>query len=160
MKPASPPRSAPGFTLIEVMMAATILVVGFIGLIQAMTVSSSMMDAARRQTLAAQIINHEIERLRFASWSTISGLPTTSTTITIDPQFTPAIAAAGAAYSLTRTLTSPDPATNLREVTFTATWVVKTSRRDGSNNLLTFTFTRSNSAYYGKYGLNLTYQRS
>jgi Tfp pilus assembly protein PilV len=165
MKPAFPTRSATGFTLIEVMMAATVLVVGFIGLIQAVTVSSAMMDAARRQTLAAQIMNHEIEKLRFNSWTQIQALASTSSTLinsTNNPgnPFLASIAASGATYYLTRTLTSPDPATNLREVNFTVTWVVTTSRRDASNNLLTFTYTRSNSAYFGKYGLNLTYQRS
>ncbi len=160
MKSAASNRPAHGFTLIEVMMAATILAVGFIGMIQTMTVSSNMMDAARRQTLASQIINHEIEKLRFASWSTISGLPIASTAVTIDSQFSAAIAASGASYTLSRTLTRPDPATNLREVNFTVTWVVTTSRRDSSNNLLSFTYSRSNSAYFGKYGLNLTYQRS
>ena len=141
-------------------MAATILVVGFIGMIEAMTLGARMMDSARRQTLADQIISHEIEKLRFASWSTISGLPTASTSITIDSQFTAAMAATGATYTLSRTLTSPDPATNLREVNFTVTWVVKTSRHDLGGAMLSFTYTRSNSAYFGKYGLNLTYQRS
>ena len=141
-------------------MAATILVVGFIGMIEAMAVGSRMMDAARRQTLADQIISHEIEKLRFASWSTITGLPTINTPVTIDTQFTSAIAASGATFTLSRTLTSPDPATNLREVNFTVTWVVRTSRHNLGGALLTFTYTRSNSAYFGKYGLNLTYQRS
>lgn len=153
-------RRASGFTIVEVMMAAIILVVAFIGMIEAMTLSSAMMDNARRQTLAAQIINHEIEKLRFSSWSTISGLPMTSTAITIDSQFTAAIATSGATYTLARTLTNPDPATNLREVNFTVTWVVKTSRHASNGALLSFTYTRSNSAYFGKYGLNLTYQRS
>ena len=142
------------------MMAATILVVGFIGMIEAMTLSSAMMDTARRQTVVSQIMNHEIEKLRFASWSAINGLPTASTAMTIDSQFTSAIAASGAVYSLSRTLTSPDPATNLREVNFTVTWVVRTSRHDQFGTLLSFTYTRKNSAYFGKYGLNLTYQRS
>ncbi|MDB6165367.1 MAG: hypothetical protein JWQ83_507 [Lacunisphaera sp.] len=149
-------------------MASLMLVVGFIGMIEAVTLSSKMMDAARRQTLANQIINHEIEKLRLASWTTISGLPTTSTAITIDSKFDQARAALGdngtstspVIFSLARTLTSPDPVTNIREVNFTVTWVVKTSRRDGSNNPLSFTYTRSNSAWFGKYGLNLTYQRS
>ena len=66
MKSAASNRPAQGFTLIEVMMAATILVVGFIGMIQTMSVSSTMMDAARRQTLASQIIDLEIEELRFS----------------------------------------------------------------------------------------------
>jgi len=150
------------FTLVEVMMAATILVVGFVGLIQAVTVSSAMMDTARRQTLAAEIINHEIEKLRLVPWSVLTGtdivgLPTAATAVAIDAQFNAAIAASGAAFSLSRQVA--DPVANLREVTFTVTWVVTTSRRSGAS-LVTFTYTRINSAYFSKYGLNLTYQRS
>ena len=142
-------------------MAATILVVAFVGMIEAMLIGSQMMDHARRQTLATQILNQEVESLRDASWSTVSSLPTASNTaVTIDSQFTTAIAASGATYSLTRYRTSPNPDTNLCEVNFTVTWTVKTSRRDAANNLLSFSYTRSTSAYYGKYGLNLTFQRS
>lgn len=141
-------------------MAATLLVVGFIGMIQAVVIGAGMMDNARRQTLAAQILGHEMDELRAASWATINALPTASTTLTIDPQFTPAINASGATFTLTRSVTSPDPATNLREVNFTITWVVKTSRRNPQGSLLTFTFSRSTSGYFGKYGLNLSYQRS
>lgn len=147
------------FTLVEVMMASLILVVGFMGMIQAVTVTSGMMDHARRQTLAAQIISHEIEKLRLDSWSNISTLAAGPTTISpIDSQFTAAIAASGATFSLSRSAATVD--TNLREVTFTVTWVVTTSRLDGGGSLLTFTYTRVGSAYYGKYGLNLSFQRS
>jgi Tfp pilus assembly protein PilV len=198
--------------LVEVMMASVMLVVGFIGMIEAVTISARMMDSARRETLATQIINHEIEKLRFRPWTNgstgINDLPTASTSVAIDLPFWPAWSAAapysvnsvvsygglyyrcilahssqlptnttywtatvtpattdivvtnGATYTVARTLTSSDPVTNIREVNFTVTWVVKTSRRDSSNSQLSFTFTRSNSAWYGKYGLNLTYQRS
>jgi len=142
------------------MMASLILVVGFIGMIEAMAVSSNMMDHSRRQTLATQILNQEIEKLHYSTWATVSALPTATTTLTIDPQFTSAVTASGATYSLTRTLTSPDPATNLREVQFTVTWVVATSRRKADASQLTFSYSRSQWAYFGKYGLNLTYQRS
>lgn len=195
------------------MVAATILVVGFIGLIEAVKVTSDMMDHARRQTYSTQIINHEIEALRFLSWDVpgstndIVGLPTASTAVAIDPQLWPnwsstatyvanqviayndawyrcilahsgqtppngtywtsittgattdIVSFSGATYTLARTVTNPDPVTNIREVNFTVTWVVKTSRRDASNNPLTFTYRRSNSAWFGKYGLNLSYQR-
>ncbi|HKB56714.1 MAG TPA: prepilin-type N-terminal cleavage/methylation domain-containing protein [Lacunisphaera sp.] len=147
-----------GFTLVEVMMASLILVAGFIGMIEAVGLGSNMMDSARRQTLAAQILNHEIEKLRLSSWTTISAMTATSPTPTIDGQFSTAITASGATYTLTRTVA--DPTTNLREITYTVTWVVKTSRLKADGTLLTFTYTRTNSAYYGKYGLNLTYQRS
>jgi prepilin-type N-terminal cleavage/methylation domain-containing protein len=198
-------RSAHGFTLVEVMMAALILTVGFMGLVQAVTISSGMMDTARRQTLAAQILNHEIESLRFASWATVSNLPTAQTAIgaawsnstnysigdsattggkwyrciqantgqsptnttywKLDtPPYANALSSAGfaygASYSLSRTITSPDPLKNLCEIQFKVTWVVTTSRRDSGGALLTFTYTRSSVAYFGKYGLNLTYQRS
>ena len=189
-------------------MAAVILVVGFVGMIEAVAISAKMMDSARQQTLATQIINHEIEKLRFKDWPTISGLPTASTAVAIDCAFWPAwssatpyvanrvvayngayyrcilananqappnvtywtatttpattdiISTQGATFTLARTLTSPDPVTNIREVNFTVTWVVATSRVDSGGSLLTFTFRRSNSAWFGKYGLNLSYQRS
>lgn len=63
------------------MVAATILVVGFIGMIEAVTIGSGMMDHARRQTLANQIINHEIEQLRLQTWTAISLMPTSSTAL-------------------------------------------------------------------------------
>ena len=202
-----------GFTLVEVMMAAVILVVGFIGMIEAVTVTSAMLDHARRQTYANQVINKELDDLRFAPWTTIGSItgisnltPTTSTAIPIDPVFWPnwsggATYAAnnvvayngawyrcilansnqappnatywtsvtsglttdivkfnGATYSLARTITSPDPVTNIREITFTVTWIVTASRVDSFGAPLTFTYRRSNSAWYGKYGLNLSYQ--
>ncbi len=144
-------------------MASLILVVGFIGMIEAVGLGSNMMDAARRQTLAAQILNHEIEKLRLSSWTNgstgINDLAAGPTTITIDSQFTTAIAATGATYSLSRSV-SDVVSGSLREVTFTVTWVVTTSRLDTGGALLTFTYTRINSAYYGKYGLNQSYQRS
>ena len=197
-----------GFTLVDVMMAAIILVAAFIGMIEAVTITASAMDHARRQTFANQIISHEIDKLRLASWTTISGLPTASTALAIDLPFWPTwlstaryslnsvvsyngawyrcsnantgqlptntsywtavtsglttdiVSVSGATYTLARTLTSPDPVTNIRQVNFTVTWVVKTSRRNALGNLLTFTYTLSNSAWFGKYGLNLSYQRS
>ena len=193
-------------------MASVILVVGFVGMIEGVTISAKLMDAARRQTLASQIINHEIEKLRFAVWTNgstgINDLPTASTTVAIDTAFWPAWNSAtpyaanrvvsyngasyrcvlahtnqvppnatywtatttaltsdiifrqGATFTLARRVTSSDPVPNIREINFTVTWVVTTSRVDSGGSPLTFTFTRTNSAWFGKYGLNFSYQRS
>lgn len=158
------------------MMAALILAVGFIGLIEAVTLSATAMDHARRQTLASQIINHEIEELRLLPWdnslaspneSAINKLTTARTTLTIDSRFDQArlslgddgTASAIVRFSLSRTVTSPNPVTNIREVNFTVTWVVTTSRLSGGSRL-TFTYSRSASAWYGKNGLNLSYQQT
>jgi Tfp pilus assembly protein PilV len=170
-----------GFTIVEVMMASVILVVGFIGMIQGITVGSEMLATARRQTLAAQIINHETEKLRLSSWATVSALTTFSTAITIDSQFDSAITACGLVKGTTITLTritanvQPDGAnTELKEVTFTVTWnksgtnTAATTATGSWLNQLSFaspspiarTYTRTATAYFGKYGLNLAYQRS
>jgi Tfp pilus assembly protein PilV len=161
-------RRTASFTVVEVMMATLILMVGFIGLIEAVTVASNAMDHARRQSLAAQILAHYTEELYLASWSTISNLSTSTTSLTIDSQFNAARQALGddlttgavVRFTLSRYATNPDPLTNFREINFTVTWVVKTSRRDSSGNRVSFTFSRSTTAWYGKYGLPLSFRQS
>ena len=149
--PAAPKLlRAGGFTLVEVMMAALILVVAFMGMIQAVTIGSELQATARRQTLAGQIINHEFEKLRFKSWTQIQNLTPNAV---IDSQFSAAVAASGATFALSGTVV--DVTTNLREVTFTVTWTVQPSGLSVSR-----TYTRINTAYFTKNGLSLTYQRS
>ncbi len=168
-------------------MASLILVVGFMGMIQGVTIGSEMMATARRQTLAAQIIAHEAEKLRLVPWTAssgtyITGLPAGPTTITIDSQFDSAITACGLVKSSTLTLarttanidTDADGVTDLKEVTFTVTWnksgtATAATTATGSwldqlsysgPSAIARTYTRSGTAYFGKYGLNLSYQRS
>ena len=50
------PRNRSGFTLVEVALAATILLVGFAGMAEALIIGSEMLDTARKQTIAAQIM--------------------------------------------------------------------------------------------------------
>lgn len=64
-------------------MAAAILMLGFLGLIRAVTLSSDYLDTARKQQIAMQIASAEIEDLRGGAWSTIAGLPD-SGSVTID----------------------------------------------------------------------------
>ncbi len=153
-------------------MASLVLMVGFIGVIGGVTISSNSMFHERRQTLATQILNHEIEKLYLETWPAISALPTTSTALTIDSQFDDARRSLGdipeeinddkvvVRFKLARTVTNPNPVANIREVNFTVTWVVTTSRLDAADNRVKFTHTRANSAWYGKYGLQLSYRQS
>ncbi len=169
------------------MMGSLILVVGMMGMIQAITICSEMIATARRQTLAAQIINHEIEKLRFLPWDgvttaspnelEISGLTASSTTITIASQFDSAITGVGLVKGTTITLSrtvSEVISGSLREVTFTVTWqksgtTTAASTPSGSwfdqiafsrPTSISRTYTRVMSAYFGKNGLNTAYQRS
>lgn len=169
-----------GFTIVEVMMASVILVVGFIGMISALTVGSEMLATAQRQNLAAQIINHEFEKLRLSSWSTFSApltnISTTDYTALTpnDSQFNAAIAASGVTFNLARTVTNVT--TDLYEITLTVTWTKNGTQAaaSGANtnayqslDQLAFlrtspisrTYTRTATAYFGKYGLNNSYQR-
>ena len=236
--------SARAFTLVEVMMATVIMMVGFIGMMEAVAISAATMEHARRQTFATQVMSHEIDDLYFLPWSgtnSISNLATASTAVAIDTQFWPnwngatnytanrvvaysipsasppvangyyrcilahanqppcnstgavnatywtavttgqttdIVVFSGATFTLARTVTSPDPVTNIRQVNFTMTWAVTTGRigsavsqggrtaataaDDYSTNLRqsNTTHTRVMSAWYGKYGLPLSYQRS
>jgi len=179
------PATSSAFTIVEVMMASVILVVGFIGMIQGITIGSEMLATARRQTLAAQIINHETEKLRLTSWANLPAAGTLTYSVAgipIDSQFDTAISSCGlvkyTTLSITRTTanidTDGDGTTDLKEVTFTVTWnksgtsTAATTATGSWLNQLSFaspspiarTYTRTATAYFGKYGLNLAYQRS
>jgi Tfp pilus assembly protein PilV len=173
--PALSKRSASnGFTIVEVMMAAVILVVAFFGMIQAITIGSEMMATARRQTIANQIITHEIEKLRLKDWTTISNYTAiASATYTSDSaDINAEIAGSGVSFTLATAVVTPT--TDLREVTFTVTWTKSgTTTASGTTsgsllNQLSFsrlgpiarTYTRVGVAYFTKYGLDLSTQRS
>ena len=158
------------------MMAATILAVGFIGMIQAVTICSEMLDAARKQQVATQIMDDEIERLRSSAWTTIASLPssgtiTVSTTGAISGNATSfalsnytastaddntALCALAKGFTCSYTLTYLRPAAAISstvtflKVVYTVTWKGNTGR----------TYSRSTEAYLGQNGLHLSYQRS
>jgi len=156
------------------MMAAVILVVGFMGMIQAITIGSEMLATAQRQNLAAQILDHEIGKLRLNSWSSISALTDTSAA-TYSSDLTAinnSITSSGVSFQLERDVT--DLTTDLREVTLTVTWTKSGTTTDATAATgswlqgLSFSgaapiariYTRKSTAYFGKYGLNLNVQRS
>ena len=62
------------FTLIEVLMAATVLVVSFTAVIQAVMMGSDMIDTARKQLIAQQIIEEEISGQRLGTWTNLTSL--------------------------------------------------------------------------------------
>jgi len=167
---------AHGFTLVEVMMAATILVVGFIGLIEAVTIGSETLDTAGKQQAATQLVSTEIEQLRAGPWSTLANLPATAT-ITIDRNGTAAgdetafavcnytagsgddntpllLRAKGFTCSFTRTRLRPTGATSANvtflELVYTVTWTSNTGR----------TYSRITKTYLGMNGLHLSFQQS
>ncbi len=63
-----------GFTLAEVMVAFTVMLMGVSGSMMAITKSYVAIDQARCSTLAAQIMQSQIENLRLANWNYLTEL--------------------------------------------------------------------------------------
>lgn len=140
---SAPTSDQNAFTLVEVFFAAGLMLVGVVGMIQALTIGSEMLDVARKQTLAEQIIQSEIDKVRMNSWTTINALPA-SATITINTS----LQTVCAGFTCTRTATNVK--TDMLKVKFTVTWTGNTGR----------SYTRSGETYLGKNGLHVSYQRS
>jgi hypothetical protein len=158
------------------MMATTILLVGFIGLIQALTIMSEALDTARKQQVAQQFAAAEIEKLRGKDWTTIANLPATATI---------SVGAAGAVtgdatnFALTNyTADAADDNTTLAKLGngFTCSFT-RTRLRPSSASAATVTFVKlvytvswtsntgrihrhSIETYLGQNGLHLSYQQS
>lgn len=169
-------RGRTGFSIIEVMTATSILLVGFVGLIQAVTIGSEALDTARKQQAAHQIISAEIEKLRGGDWSRIANLPG-SGTLTISP--TSVLSGDLTAFGLSNfTVATSDDNTSLSDLGrgFTCSFAYTRTRPVGGTSAnvtfvkLVYTVTwKSNTGrshrhtvetYLGKNGLHLSNQQS
>src|SRR3954462_15512617 len=79
---ASFPRTG-GFTLVEVMMAAVIMVLAIVGMIQVIVSGSDMLDISRKQTIAMQVIHGQMDNIRRSDWTQVSALAA-SVTVDVD----------------------------------------------------------------------------
>ena len=61
------------------MLAAVVMALALVGMIQVIVSGSEMLDVARKQTIAMQVIHGQIEQIKLRSWSEISALPATRT---------------------------------------------------------------------------------
>jgi len=132
------------FTLVEVMMASVVMLAGVVGMIQVIASGSEMLDVSRKQTIATQIMHGEIDKIRLNSWTEVTALPSSATTIAINSSFQNI----SQGFTCTRAITAVK--TDLKRVTFTVTWKGVTGR----------SYSRSSSTYLGKNGLYVAYQRS
>ena len=136
-------RKAParrGFTIAEVMVAATVMAFAITTSITTMQRAFLAIDSSRNLTLAGQIMVSEMERTRMLGWTDIAAFEASST-LTIDSTFT-SNTQIGNRFSLTRTVT--DPATNMRQITLTITW----RGYDGHQ------LSRSYTTCYARYGIH------
>lgn len=93
-QPLPPSRAPRGFTIVEVMVATFVMAFAISSAILVMQSGFRALDTARKTTLAAQIMQSEMERMRMLSWSRVQALvspnPATIDIATIFPQNTAA----------------------------------------------------------------------
>lgn len=129
-----------GFTILEVMMAAIVMAFALTTAITTLQRGFLALDTARNTTLAGQIMQSELERMRLKDWTTVNGYAPGPTTLTLDSVYTSNTAIRDR-FTLTRA--TSDVHADMKQIVFAISW----RSTDGR------TLTRSYSAYYGKNGL-------
>jgi hypothetical protein len=144
----------------EVGLAATVLALTLVGMIEVIESGSATLDLSRKQTIAAQIIHSEIDQVRLQSWATISsslptgpGLTTLTSTpvppspIYLDPAFGSNFTCQYQAVQVSDPIGNASP---LEQVTFVVSWKGLTGQ----------VYTRTGTTLVGPNGLIISYQRS
>ena len=117
----APRRRRRAFTIAEVMIAGTVMALAISTAITTMQRAFLALDAARNITLAGQIMQGELEKMRLKSWDTIAGYQaqTQPETLTIDTSFT-SNAAIGSRFTLRRNISTVNA--DMKEITLTISW--------------------------------------
>jgi Tfp pilus assembly protein PilV len=135
-------RSRRAFTILEVAIAGTVLLMGLCSCLLALQKGYIAIDTARRSSMAAQLMQSEIERLRMKSWTEIYALKNTGEDITGTVSAMYANSDAAANFTVTRSIT--EPKASMLVIKVTVTWT-------GMNNI---SHTRSLQTQYSKNGLH------
>jgi type II secretory pathway pseudopilin PulG len=103
------------FTIVEVMVAATVLIFGIVAAITTLQRGFQALDMARNLTAASQLMQSEMERVRLLSWSQLQSLQDSGgTAVAAEP-----VANAGQ-FNCSREIT--DVKADMKQITLTARW--------------------------------------
>jgi Tfp pilus assembly protein PilV len=129
-------RGNRGFTIAEVMIASFVMVLGISSALLTLRSGLQAVDTARNTTLAAQIMQSEIEVLRLQNWSRVvllqddqaspttpkavdpSASITTGTSTTLDATLT----TIATRFACTRLITDISGRSNIKKILLTVTW--------------------------------------
>ncbi len=122
-----PPRRA--FTILEVLLATFVMALGVGTSLTALQFGLRSVDTARNMTLAAQIMQSELEILRLQNWAQISALPATAT---VDPTTTISSGSGTGLdtllntianrFTCTRTVAAISGRADIKAITLTVAW--------------------------------------
>jgi Tfp pilus assembly protein PilV len=145
-------RGREGFTIIEVALGTFVMALGISSAILSMQMGFKALNVARDTTLASQIMQSEIERVRLMQWNNPGGavdsileLPASdtvalSTMFTANPQLV-------AKFSVTRTVTVDGSRADVRYITLAVTW----NSYDGRSHVRSFTTMYCKNGLYDYY---------
>lgn len=115
------PLSRSGFSLLEVMVAMAVLVVGLMSLMGAMTTANEVKNRSRSQGLALEAVQAEIEKIQALSFSEVTGtVPLAPSGIAFPVRGLGLRTGDSAAGGISR---QTDSTGNLLHLTFTINWV-------------------------------------
>ena len=123
-------RAKTGFTLVELMVALFVFSIAMTGGYACIKMGIDLVDNARHNTRASQIMQSEIERVRSMAWSDLTALPSSPTGVTISSDFSQA---GYTAYSMTREVSGSGSS---RKITLVISWTAL-SGRSHSNTYVT-----------------------
>jgi len=138
-------RRQAGFTILEVAIAASVMALSIAGSIVVLQQGYKSLDNARNTTLASQVIQSEMERIRLLNWSNVSAFPASEAIVlsTIFPTGTTTTAMQNR-FTATRICADVSGKEGeMKTITITVTWT-------GLDNV---SHTRSTTGYYCKDGL-------
>jgi type II secretory pathway pseudopilin PulG len=148
------PTLQEGFTIVEVMAAAIVMALAISSSLIVLQHGMRAIDTARYTTLAGQILQSQMEKLRLLTWTQLTNATYGPVNFPIFPpdlasaatsqinRFT-ASGTAGQCAQLIEDMPTPYTGT-MKKITLTATW----NGMDGRSHSLTYT------TYYGKNGLS------
>lgn len=135
-------RGQRAFTILEVTLATFVMALGIATATLTMMGGFKTLDVARNITLASQILQSEMERLRLMDWTSIAALSGTST-VDLNSVFT-SDADLAARFTLTRTVSDvTGKVGEMKEIVLVVSWTTMDGR----------TLTRQFNTYYAKDGL-------
>lgn len=120
-----------GFSLIEVMVALTILAVGLLALALLQTTAIKGNSLASKSTVATQLAQDQLEQFRHTAWTAIASTPGAGYTLgTMEPVYTSLPGSAGNTttsrgttyYRLWYVTPPPSPPATLRTITVWTCW--------------------------------------
>lgn len=122
--------SRAAFTLVEVILATMVMLFTITGSLIVMQSGFKALDTARKTTLASQIMQSEMERIRLLSWTDVAALPGTATPVDFKQIFPQENATQKKVFdTIERTFTASRTSTALstndnevRQITITVDW--------------------------------------